>query len=47
MVEIYKVIAFIHFLHDNNLRNPINYLDDVITDDVYRMGIKELCVPME
>jgi len=28
---------------DNSLRNPINCLDDVITDDVYRTGIKELC----
>lgn len=29
---------------DNSLRNQINYLDDVITDDVSRTGIKELCV---
>ncbi|XP_050063305.1 uncharacterized protein LOC126552640 [Aphis gossypii] len=29
---------------NDNLRNPINYSDDVITDDVSRTGIKELCV---
>lgn len=28
----------------DSIRNPIDYLNDVMTDDVSKTGIKELCI---